>query len=163
MDAFFFSGVDMIVLTLSLDLPSFLWLWKIAAWSMGFCVTSYLILAILGGKIWLNRLNPSGSVTPNPVLRNSHYLMGLVFLLLVLLLFSIGILGTIGHFGNLGHSPHLFAGLLIVTLAILSAITGSKIKGNESFRSIHRLLNLFLFFSLTFVGWSGWLVVQKYL
>lgn len=31
-----------------MNLPSFLWLWKIAAWSMGLAITSYFILGISG-------------------------------------------------------------------------------------------------------------------
>ncbi|MFN6181193.1 MAG: DUF4079 domain-containing protein, partial [Dolichospermum sp.] len=34
-----------------MHLPSFLWLWKIAAWSMGLSLMAYLFLAITG--IWM--------------------------------------------------------------------------------------------------------------
>ncbi|NEQ88363.1 MAG: DUF4079 domain-containing protein, partial [Moorea sp. SIO2I5] len=31
-----------------MNLPSFLWLWKIAAWSMGLSLCAYVLLAITG-------------------------------------------------------------------------------------------------------------------
>ena len=37
-----------------MHLPSFLWLWKIAAWSMGLSLLAYLFLAITG--IWMLRV-----------------------------------------------------------------------------------------------------------
>ena len=40
---------------LSMDLPSFLWLWRIAAWSMGLSLTVYTLLAITGGGLWVSR------------------------------------------------------------------------------------------------------------
>lgn len=38
-----------------MNLPSFLWLWKIAAWSMGLSITGYLLLAFSGIYLWKNR------------------------------------------------------------------------------------------------------------
>ncbi|NER84612.1 MAG: DUF4079 domain-containing protein, partial [Leptolyngbya sp. SIO1D8] len=43
-----------------MDLPSFIWLWRIAAWSMGLSLSAYFCLA-LSGTWWL-----SGRVRKSP-------------------------------------------------------------------------------------------------
>ena len=144
-----------------MNLPSFLWLWKIAAWSMGLAVFAYTILAIAGYYIY--RLRTLKRPRPR-WLRPLHYVTGIILVSLVLLLLSIGLIGTIGYYGSLGHSPHLFAGLSVVTLVLVSAVTGSKISPkNSKFRSIHVSLNVILFLGFCWVGLSGWNVVQQYL
>lgn len=144
-----------------MDLPSFLWLWKIAAWSMGLSVTVYGILAVTGTGLYYFRTQKS----PRPQwLRPVHYTLGTLLVGLVLLLLTIGIVGTIGHYGNLGHSPHLIAGLLVVGLVLLSAISATQISAKRPWaRSLHVTTNAVLFFALVYVSWTGWTVVQKYL
>jgi hypothetical protein len=142
------------------NLPSFLWLWRIAAWSMGLTVTLYLSLAIVGFLLRRQRLQSR----PLPWLRFLHYGLGVLFVCLVLLLLSIGILGTLGHFGSLGHSWHLPAGLLVVMLSLSSAWAGSRISASRPWaRGLHLGINGILFLALTLVSLSGWIVVQKYL
>lgn len=144
-----------------MDLPSFLWLWKIAAWSMGLSVTAYGILA--GTGIGLYYFRTQKSPRPN-WLRPFHYIMGIILVILVLLLLSVGIVGTLGHFGNLGHSPHLIAGLTVVGLVLLSAGSASQISAKRPWmRQIHVATNAVLFLALAYVSWTGWDVVQKYL
>ncbi|QDZ39449.1 DUF4079 domain-containing protein [Euhalothece natronophila Z-M001] len=144
-----------------MDLPSFLWLWKIAAWSMGLSVTVYGILA--GTGIGLYYFRRQKSPRP-PWLRPFHYIMGITLVILVLLLLSIGIIGTLGHFGNLGHSPHLIAGLTVVGLVLLSAGSASQISAKRPrMRQLHVTTNAVLFLALAYVSWTGWDVVQKYL
>ncbi|PSO46889.1 MAG: DUF4079 domain-containing protein [Cyanobacteria bacterium SW_9_44_58] len=144
-----------------MDLPSFLWLWKIAAWSMGLSVTVYGILAGTGIGLYYFRAQKS----PRPKwLRPLHYTFGIILVSLVLLLLSIGIVGTLGHFGSLGHSPHLIAGLLVVGLVLLSAGSATQISPKRPWaRSLHVTANAILFFALAYVSWTGWTVVQKYL
>lgn len=143
-----------------MDLPSFLWLWKIAAWSMGGAVLAYGLLAILGGSIAYYRLNR----IPSPYwLQDTHYWVGIVLILLVLLLLAIGIVGTIGYYGSLGHSSHLVAGLSVVVLVLLSAASASQIHNLKWARLCHLSLNLILLVGLVLVSVTGWQVVQKYL
>ena len=83
---------------------------------------------------------------------------------LVLLLLLIGIIGTLGHFGSLGQSSHIFAGLTLVALAIVS--TGSALlirKGYNWARQIHIGVNIVLLFGFVWVSLTGWGIVQKYL
>ncbi|HEY9834301.1 MAG TPA: DUF4079 domain-containing protein, partial [Stenomitos sp.] len=58
-----------------MNLPSFIWLWKIAAWSMGLSLLAYLLLSVTGivlfGRRQSHRLQP-------PWLRPLHYSMGWV-------------------------------------------------------------------------------------
>lgn len=144
-----------------MDLPSFLWLWKIAAWSMGLSVTAYLILGLTGG--WMFYCRHQQRPRP-PWLRTMHYAMGTIMVALVLLLLTVGIVGTLGHYGNLGHSVHLPAGLTVVVLVLLSAWSATQISyGKPWARSLHISTNIILFFSFAIVSLSGWVVVQKYL
>ncbi|MFP4134416.1 MAG: DUF4079 domain-containing protein [Halothece sp.] len=144
-----------------MDLPSFLWLWKIAAWSMGLSVTAYGILAGTGITLYYFRAQKS----PRPNwLRPFHYTMGIILVTLVLLLLTIGIVGTLGEFGGLGHSPHLIAGLTVVGLVLLSAGSASQISAKRPWmKQLHVTTNVVLFFALAYVSWTGWDVVQKYL
>jgi hypothetical protein len=143
-----------------MHLPSFLWLWRIAAWSMGLSLTAYLILAASGSWIFLSRRQHQ----PRPVwLRPLHLLIGSTMVVLVLLLLSIGIVGTIGYYGTLGHSTHLPAGLLVVALVLLSAWSATQIDRKPWARSLHLFTNLSLFFGFATVSLTGWSVVQKYL
>jgi hypothetical protein len=143
------------------NLPSFIWLWKIAAWSMGLSMSAYVILAISGGFLWKFRSHK----LPRPLwLRPFHWIMGITMVILVLLLLSIGLIGTIGYYGNLGHSLHLLAGLIVVTIVLLSAWSSTQIHPQRLWaRKLHISLNLILFVSFLFVGLTGWTVVQKYL
>ena len=144
-----------------MDLPSFLWLWRIAAWSMGLVVAGYLILAItgVGHAYWRRRLGYAPGW-----LRSLHWLLGLALVVLVLLLLSVGIIGTLGEYGRLGHSIHLPLGLAVVALVLVSAWSASQISLDRPWaRSLHIALNGALGLMLAGVGWSGWQVVQKYL
>lgn len=144
-----------------MNLPSFLWLWKIAAWSMGFALFAYFLSAISGVNMGYRRL--AGQSRPQ-WLRPFHLLSGLIMVALVLILLIIGLVGTIGHYGNLGHSPHLIAGLSVVFLVFVSAISGLNIKTRPPLaRSLHIGTNLLLFLGFLFVTLTGWDVVQKYL
>jgi Protein of unknown function (DUF4079) len=143
-----------------MNLPSFLWLWRIAAWSMGLSLTAYFILAASGSWILLSRRQSQ----PRPFwLRPLHLVIGSILVFLVLLLLSVGIVGTIGYYGNLGHSVHLPAGLLVVTLVLLSAWSATQIDKRSWARSLHLTTNFTLFFGFAAVSLSGWSVVQKYL
>jgi amino acid transporter len=144
-----------------MNLPSFLWLWKIAAWSMGFSMLAYGLLAISGIWLWRKRQEKQ----PRPAwLRPTHYTIGIVMVILVLVLLSIGLIGTIGYYGSLGHSPHLIAGLIVVAMVLLSAYSSTQIHPTRPWaRSLHVKTNIALFFGFLFVGLSGLNVVQKYL
>ncbi|WP_040655613.1 DUF4079 domain-containing protein [Rubidibacter lacunae] len=144
-----------------MDLPSFLWLWKIAAWSMGLVLTAYVALAATGMSIALARK----AKRPRPRwLRPLHYGIGGTMVALVLLLLSIGVVGTLGHFGTLGHSLHLAAGLTAVVLVLVSAGSATQIgPKHPRARSLHVGINILLLLGFTWVGLTGWTVVQKYL
>lgn len=144
-----------------MNLPSFLWLWKIAAWSMGFSVFAYFLLAITGG--WMLYSRTQKQPRPNG-LRLFHVLVGGVIVSLVLILLTVGLVGTLGYYGNLGHSIHLAAGLMVVGLVLGSAWSASQINPQNPWaRPLHLSLNLGLFFAFTGVSLSGWVIVQKYL
>ncbi|MBO1347602.1 MAG: DUF4079 domain-containing protein [Hormoscilla sp. GUM202] len=145
-----------------MNLPDFLWLWKIAAWSMGFSLLAYLLLAISGGwMFWARQHRRWG---PRFLVRKLHYLLGGILVSLVLLLLAIGIVGTLGHYGSLGHSIHLPAGLAVVALVLLSAYTATQIGPYRPWaRTVHITTNAVLFFGLVLVSLTGWTVVQKYL
>ncbi|MDJ1172266.1 DUF4079 domain-containing protein [Roseofilum sp. BLCC_M154] len=144
-----------------MDLPSFLWLWKIAAWSMGLALFSYGLLAMSGTRIWWSRQNRQ----PLPGWwRSLHYILGSILVFLVLLLLAIGIVGTLGHYGSLGHSSHLFAGLLVVALVLISATSATQISPQRPWaRPLHLITNTILFMGFSWVSITGWSVVQKYL
>ncbi|NCJ07762.1 DUF4079 family protein [Synechococcales cyanobacterium C] len=144
-----------------MDLPTFLWLWKIAAWSMGLAWCAYALLATSG--LWLRRTRRGGGQRP-PWLQWIHYSTGLVLVLLVLLLLAIGIIGTLGHYGSLGHSWHLAAGGWVVVLVLTSAASATQIgRQNPWARRFHVSVNITLLGTLIWVSGSGWAVVQKYL
>lgn len=143
-----------------MDLPSFLWLWRIAAWSMGFTMTTYVLLAITG--VWM--LRKRRQTEPRPFwLRPLHLMIGGILVTLVLLLLGIGIVGTLGEYGSLGHSVHLVAGLSVVGLVLLSAGSALQISRYPKARSLHIATNLVLGGALISVLMTGWGVVQKYL
>ncbi|MCM0591050.1 MAG: DUF4079 domain-containing protein [Gloeotrichia echinulata DVL01] len=152
-----------------MNLPTFLWLWKIAAWSMGLSLLAYLMLAITG--FWMFRVRtsqfaPSFSLFPegNHGVRSLHYFIGITMVSLVLLLLAIGIVGTLGHFGSLGHSSHLVAGLAVVVLVLVSALSATQISSRRPWaRSLHIGVNMILFVGFAWVSLTGWSVVQKYL
>jgi Protein of unknown function (DUF4079) len=144
-----------------LNLPSFLWLWKIAAWSMGLSMSIYVLLAISG--IWMYKLRTSKLKRPL-WLRPLHYIIGGIMVFLVFLLLGIGLVGTIGHYGSLGHSLHLLAGLSVVVLVSISAGSAIQISPKHPWaRSLHISTNILLFAGFCWVGLTGWSVVQKYL
>ncbi|MDJ0736224.1 MAG: DUF4079 domain-containing protein [Nostocaceae cyanobacterium] len=148
-----------------MNLPSFIWLWKIAAWSMGLSLLAYVILGITG--MWMfrsRRFFPNSFSSEVWGLRNLHFLIGISMVSLVLLLLAIGIIGTLGHFGSLGHSPHLIAGLITVVLVLISAVSATQIRARRRWaRKIHIGVNICLFFAFAWVSLTGWSVVQKYL
>ncbi|MBD2136134.1 DUF4079 domain-containing protein [Anabaena sp. FACHB-1237] len=152
-----------------MHLPSFLWLWKIAAWSMGLSLLAYLFLAISGFSMFIMRTRqqaPLGILLPRnrEELRSLHYIIGLTMVGLVLLLLVIGIIGTLGHFGNLGHSSHLIAGVTVVILTLISSFSATQISSGATWaKPLHITCNLLLFIGLTWVSITGWMVVQKYL
>ena len=144
-----------------MDLPSFIWLWRIAAWSMGLSITAYIFLLITGSSVWYKRRHDA--LLPS-WLRSLHIILGAFLVLLILLLLSIGIVGTIGEHGRLGHSWHLPAGISVVVLVLASAGAAAQISVERPWaRSLHVAINGLLFVALTAVGLSGWVVVQQYL
>lgn len=144
-----------------MDLPSFLWLWRIAAWSMGLSLAAYGVLALSGGRLRWLRVRQQDQPS---VLRWGHLALGMTFVLLILNLLGVGLIGTLGHYGNLGHSHHLFAGLSVVALTLCSAWSALQIRLNKPWaRALHISLNGLMLLALTWVGLSGWGVVQKYL
>lgn len=143
-----------------MDLPSFIWLWRIAAWSMGLSLTVYTGLLITGGVVWYDRSHQK----PQPGwLRIVHIGLGVLLVALVLLLLSIGIVGTLGEHGSLGHSWHLGAGLFVVSLVLASSGAASQISRRPGARTLHVAINGLLFFAFAAVSYSGWTVVQQYL
>ena len=99
-----------------MNLPSFIWLWKIAAWSMGFSVLAYLLLATTG--VWM--FGTRTKSTPQPSwLKFLHYVLGASLVGLVLLS---GASATLIHVKPWAWSVHigtnitLFAGLVWVSL-----------------------------------------------
>jgi hypothetical protein len=144
-----------------LNLPSFLWLWKIAAWSMGLATFAYGLLAISGISMYYYRTTME---KPPDWLKPFHYLIGIMIVLLVLLLLAIGVIGTLGHYGNLGHSPHFIAGISVVSLVLLSAGSATQIHPHRLWaRYLHVGTNGLLFVGFLWVLLTGWQVVQKYL
>jgi Ni,Fe-hydrogenase I cytochrome b subunit len=147
-----------------LDLPSFLWLWKIAAWSMGLSLLAYLLLTVTGFWMFQARTSFNPFNSQPSWLRLLHYSIGGSMVLLVLLLLAIGVVGTLGHFGSLGHSQHLTAGLIVVGLTLISAGSATLISPKRAWaRSLHVWTNVVLFISFLWVSLTGWVVVQKYL
>ncbi|ADI64646.1 DUF4079 domain-containing protein [Trichormus azollae] len=152
-----------------MHLPSFLWLWKIAAWSMALSILAYAFLLMTGLCIWQVRntgRSPIGVVLPrvNSIVKTFHYTIGITMVSLVLLLLVIGIVGTLGHFGSLGHSSHLVAGFIVVALVLVSAFSATQISlGKTWARPLHISLNTVLFIGFAWVSLTGWSVVQKYL
>jgi hypothetical protein len=152
-----------------MHLPSFIWLWKIAAWSMGLSLLAYLLLAVTG--VWMFGVRTSGNLpfmSPfadrTQEVRSLHYTIGMIMVSLVLLLLVIGIVGTLGHFGSLGHSSHLVAGLIVVGLVLLSAFSATQISPRRPWvKNLHIGLNIVLLFGFAWVSFTGWTVVQKYL
>ncbi|MEM9947508.1 MAG: DUF4079 domain-containing protein [Cyanobacteria bacterium P01_D01_bin.36] len=144
-----------------MDLPSFIWLWRIAAWSMGLSLSAYVLLGLSGGVIYRTR----SQSTPRPSwLRPLHVTIGIIMVTLVLLLLSIGVIGTLGEFGSLGHSVHLPMGLTVVALTVASAWSATRISPSRPWaRKLHLSLNGILFLAFIAVTVSGWSVVQKYL
>lgn len=151
-----------------MNLPSFLWLWKIAAWSMGLSLLAYFFLAVTGFWMFREReVSPERGVfgfMERSQVRSLHYIIGITMVSLVLLLLAIGIVGTLGHFGSLGHSSHLIAGLIVVGLVLLSAVSATQIHSRRAWaRPLHIIVNIILCGGFTWVSVSGWIVVQKYL
>lgn len=144
-----------------MDLPSFLWLWRIAAWSMGLSLLMFSLLALSGGLLFYQRL---GDRERSDWLRPVHYGLGGTLVFLVLLLLSIGVIGTLGEYGHLGHSVHLPAGIIVVSLTLASAACATQISPERPWaRKAHLTLNGCLLFAFIAVTMTGWSVVQKYL
>ena len=142
-----------------IDLPSFLWLWRIAAWSMGLSLTAYMGLLLSGLWIWGRVKLP-----PPPWVRTVHLTLGTLMLLLVLGLLAIGIIGTLGEHGSLGHSSHIIAGLTVVLLMVSSSWSATQIIANRPWaRRVHKVINGILGLALLWVLATGWVVVQPYL
>ncbi|MEM9091179.1 MAG: DUF4079 domain-containing protein [Cyanobacteria bacterium P01_F01_bin.53] len=144
-----------------MDLPSFIWLWRIAAWSMGLSLTAFGLLALSGGTLFYARQERRD----RPAwLRPVHYVLGTILVGLVLLLLGIGVIGTLGEYGHLGHSIHLPAGLTVVLLTLASAFCAMHISPERPWaRKAHLMLNAILLFAFIAVTATGWSVVQKYL
>ena len=144
-----------------MNLPSFIWLWRIAAWSMGLSWLAYSLLGISG--LWMRSLRRNGQSRPD-WLRPVHFLLGMTLGFLVLILLAIGIVGTLGEYGRLGHSVHLVSGLATVYLVFLSAWSAVQISVERSWaRPVHLSLNAILLVGFIGVSLTGWAVVQKYL
>jgi hypothetical protein len=154
------SSVSFIPLT-ALNLPSFLWLWRIAAWSMGLSLLAYVLLAASG--TWMFYHRSTQQLRPQ-WLRPFHYIVGGTMAALVILLLAIGLVGTLGHYGTLGHSSHLPTGLIVVGLTLLSAWSATQISPSHPWaRPLHVSTNAILFIGFIIVTLTGWAVVQKYL
>jgi hypothetical protein len=144
-----------------LNLPDFIWLWKMAAWSMGLSLAAYFLLGISG--VWMSYTRVFRQQRPH-WLRPFHYMIGGSMVALVLLLLAIGIIGTLGHYGSLGHSLHLPIGLTVVALVLLSAGSATQISPQRPWaRYLHVGINILLLVGFLFVTLTGWTVVQKYL
>ena len=144
-----------------MDLPSFLWLWRIAAWSMGLSLTAYTALALTGTIMAYGRRSQSEH---RGNWRSAHLLLGWTLIVLVVGLLVIGIVGTLGEYGSLGHSIHGVTGLLVVSLTLVSAGVALQVKhGKPWARTLHVRLNLVLGAAFLWVLWTGWVVVQRYL
>ena len=144
-----------------MNLPDFIWLWRIAAWSMGLSLAAYFLLAVSG--FWMFYLRKQSQQRP-AWLRPLHYAIGATMVGLVLLLLTIGIVGTIGHYGSLNHSIHLPVGLAVVGLVLISAGSATLINSPYSWaRRLHIATNLLLLVGFSLVSLTGWIVVQKYL
>ncbi len=157
-----------------MDLPSFIWLWRIAAWSMGLSLTVFGFLALSGGALFYSRQRSQTVGTGDVLLKSAferpawlrplHYVFGGVLVALVVLLLSIGIVGTLGEYGGLGHSIHLPVGLIVVALTLSSAWCATRISPKRPWaRKAHLTLNGILLFAFIVVTATGWSVVQKYL
>jgi hypothetical protein len=145
----------------AVNLPSFLWLWRIAAWSMGLSLLAYVLLASSGSWMFYSR---STERQRPEWLRPFHYITGGTMVGLVILLLAIGLVGTVGHYGNLGHSSHLPVGLIVVGLTCLSAWSATQISPSRPWaRPLHVGTNAILLIGFIIVTWTGWIVVQKYL
>ncbi len=137
---------------------------------MGLSLLAYAI-QLLTGLLFrsLAGSHPSAQRSPEALaglsgqLRSIHWLTGWILVGLVLLLLAIGVVGTIGEFGHLGQSVHLFAGSAVVALVLGSAGSSLLINRQPWARPLHLTLNFILCLALTWVSWSGWTVVQKYL
>jgi hypothetical protein len=128
---------------------------------MGLSLTAYAMLAATGG--WMLYARQGKQRRPG-WLRPLHYGIGAVMVTLVLVLLFIGIVGTLGYYGNLGHSVHLPAGIIVVSLTLISAWSATRISPQRPWaRSLHVGVNIGLFFCFALVGLTGWDVVQKYL
>jgi hypothetical protein len=144
-----------------LNLPSFIWLWRVAAWSMGLSILCYLLLAITG--VWLFYSSETPQSRPE-WLRPLHNGIGVCMVVMVVLLLAIGLVGTIGEYGHLGHSLHLPIGLAVVALTLLSAWSATQIGAQSPWaRLLHRGVNFLLLLGFIAVSLTGWSVVQKYL
>lgn len=145
-----------------MHLPSFMWLWRIAAWSMGLTVTLFFGLAVVGLILRKQRLQTG--VKPQKWLRILHRGLGITLVLLIVNLLAIGVVGTLGHYGSLGHSWHLPVGLVVVVLSFASAWSATRIHPQRPWaRPLHLKINSLLFVALALVSLSGWSVVQKYI
>jgi Protein of unknown function (DUF4079) len=141
-----------------LDLPSFIWLWKIAAWAMGFVIVAYLLQAVTGTALFATRHQRPDWLRP------FHFVTGAIMALLVLLLLAIGVVGTLGHYGSLGHSTHLPVGIVVVELVFVSAWSAVQISPDRPWaKPLHIGVNALLCVAFVLVSLTGWEVVQKYL
>ena len=128
---------------------------------MGLSLLVYFMLATTG--VWMFGARQKWFSRPN-WLRSLHYVAGGSMVGLVLLLLVIGLVGTLGHYGSLGHSPHLVAGLTVVSLVLLSAGSATQIAAGRPWaRSLHVATNGILLVGFVWVLLTGWSVVQKYL
>jgi hypothetical protein len=128
---------------------------------MGLSLFAYGLLAVSGVNMGYRRL--AGERRP-AWLRPLHLAIGAILVGLVLLLLAIGLVGTIGHYGSLGHSSHLFAGVSVVFLVLVAAVSGLSIHPEQPLaRPLHIGTNLLLLLGFIYVSLTGWTVVQKYL
>jgi hypothetical protein len=143
-----------------MNLPSFLWLWKIAAWSMGLSLLTYSLLVITG----FGMFQAHHRLDSRERWRTVHLALGLLLLVLVVGLLGIGIVGTLGHYGSLGHSMHGPIGGVVVGITLLTAGVALQIQGGHPWaRPLHITLNVLLGAAFLGVLGTGWIVVQKYL
>lgn len=142
--------------------PSLLyWLWtKVSCLLMVLSLCAFLLLGITGiGLFCLRRFK-----RPRPGwLRPLHHIIGWVMIDSVLLLFAIGLASSLGLHGSLGHSSHLFAGLAVVALVLLSAGSARLISSKRPWaRTVHVSANIALLVAFIWVLLTGWAVLQNY-
>jgi Protein of unknown function (DUF4079) len=137
-----------------------LWLWKIAAWSMGLSMLTITLLGVSGYRLWQSR---NRGKPAKAWLYQAHPVLGKILVFLTLLLWSVGFYGTVQDHGHLRFSAHFWAGSVMVILVCTSAWTAFQIPRYSWARPLHLGLNGLIVCLLFWVLATGWVVVQPHL